>query len=243
MEGAIPGYKKGITHSLGMLWEIADIANGPISEGTRRAVVDTINGKVTQQAAQGIIEKAQQETSLVNHFIDLANKNVERLKFGFMGMENKIWEHSNVYDTINKGLVEKLFKDKDTSVAPQIIEMLKARVADLGHDLVNKCVDDVENFVRTRCVENPQGHYDADSMIPYIRSKIDCKVANTSLTKRSGKHVTDFISGAAENLASRNKWTKTAYGFLAGTTALTLLALAFVGRKNYFNKDQYEKLN
>ena len=62
-----------------------------------------------------------------------------------------------------------------------------------------------------------------------------------SIAESSGKNVTDFLSSAAQNVRARNKWTKLVYGLLIGTTALSALVIATMGRKNYFNKDLYEK--
>ena len=67
--------------------------------------------------------------------------------------------------------------------------------------------------------------------------------SNKAISEMSGKNVTEFFKNAAENVRSRNKWSKLAYGLLAGTTALTALAVALVGKKNYFNKDIYEYKN
>lgn len=57
----------------------------------------------------------------------------------------------------------------------------------------------------------------------------------------TGKNVTEFFIGAAENARSRNKWSKLAYGLLIGTVALSGVVIAMMGKKNYFNKDIYEK--
>ena len=226
MEAILPGYKKGINHSKTMLWNIANEANGSISEDTVAAIMKEC--------------KAENEKNIIQRFIKIADKSTERMKFHFMGIHNKIWPHANETN-INRGLVEKVFKQKDFGEAyEKVISLLKDRVHDLGRKETFKCLQMVYDF---KDKYKDAKNYNVDPAIDYIVSKLNYSIANKPLAQRSGKNITDFVISASENACARNKWSKLAIGLLVGTGALTLGTIALMGRKNYFNKDQYEPLN
>lgn len=74
-----------------------------------------------------------------------------------------------------------------------------------------------------------------------VKSHLSFGTNNFAVSNMSGKNVTEFLKNAAEETRARNKWTKLAYGLLIGTTALSAIAITMMGKKNYFNKNIYEK--
>ncbi|MBS4760110.1 MAG: hypothetical protein KHX03_05380 [Clostridium sp.] len=224
-ESVIPGYKKGINHSKTMLWNIANEVNGPVSEETLKAILENC--------------KNEGEKGLIRQFIEKANRNTERLKFHFMGTFNKIWPHANEGEIL-KGLVDSIFNKNDFSKVSEVEARLRDRVHDIGRIDVDRYMQVIYDY---RDKFSKIKDYNREEAIKYVLSKLNYSVANKPLAERSGKNVTDFVIGAAENACSRNKWSKLAMGLLIGTSALTLLTIGFMGRKNYFNKDQYEPLN
>ena len=76
-----------------------------------------------------------------------------------------------------------------------------------------------------------------------LNEALNFETANKSISELSGKNVTDFFINAAQNYRSRNKWTKLAYGLLVGTTVITAIAIANIGKTNRFNKDKYLRKN
>ncbi len=224
-ESKIPGYPKGIKHSKEMLWEIANTVNGSLDKKTVDAIM---NGS-----------KDEKEKLVASNFIDLINKNIEEMKFRFMGTDNKLLKHANEGE-INKGIVKDFFEKNDFSKLPEIENRLKRRVHEITRETVDACLGRLHDYKNNFSGSET---YNRKSAIDSILKEINYKVSNKALAAESGKNVTDFVSSAAQNVRSRNKWTKLAYGLLIGTTAFTAVALAFVGRKNYFNKDEYKNQN
>ena len=73
-----------------------------------------------------------------------------------------------------------------------------------------------------------------------LAKDLDFHYSNKAISQRSGKNVTDFFVNAAQEVRSRNKWTKLVYGLLGGTLALSAVTIALMGKQNHFNKYKYE---
>ena len=96
-------------------------------------------------------------------------------------------------------------------------------------------------------IDYPNRHLDKDRFLSFL-DEVASLGLKSILYAGEGeplihKNITDFVISASENACARNKWSKLAIGLLVGTGALTLGTIALMGRKNYFNKDQYEPLN
>ncbi len=65
------------------------------------------------------------------------------------------------------------------------------------------------------------------------------ETANKHISPKQGKAVHQLFIDAAREQRSKNKWTKLVWGLFAGTTALSAVVIALMGRTNYFNRDVY----
>ena len=61
-----------------------------------------------------------------------------------------------------------------------------------------------------------------------LAAKLNFGTSNKAISEMSGKGVVDFIIGAAQEVRSRNKWTKLVYGLLAGTGVVSALSITII---------------
>ena len=72
-----------------------------------------------------------------------------------------------------------------------------------------------------------------------ILKYLDFGASSKEVAETAGKNITDFFVDAAQNVRSRNKWMKVAYGLLIGTTALSAAIISMMGKENRLNKNPY----
>ena len=243
-EHNIPGVKRGLKYSLEIVKKIADAVNGDMSAETEEIIKNAFL-KNAQESIENINSEADfAKRALGEEFAKLCNQNNAIMRFRYLALENKLTRDflkderpnymrdytpaAKIIDEICTG------NNKNLHVLEALLNERKTEIPLDGIAVVKKIIQKGKGM-------------DVDLTLKEIESAktwyLNFATSNKAISEMSGKNVTEFFKNAAENVRSRNKWSKLAYGLLAGTTALTALAVALVGKKNYFNKDIYEYKN
>lgn len=255
-EHDMPGGRRGLKYSKTLLQEIADVVNGELKPDTAEIIGKqfarkcnanntiircrflALNYKLAEymkdkQPAKKLIEE------ICDHFDNLAE-----LKEKLNAAEKAIKEACDGdLDNLaklkaDKNIAEKAIKeacDKNLDNLYIFEELINERKSELSLNQI-----ELLNKFKEKMMKGGKHILDADYK-NLLNAALDFKTADKSISELSGKNVTDFFINAAQNYRSRNKWTKLAYGLLAGTIAITAVAIANIGKTNRFNKDKYLK--
>lgn len=223
-EAAMPGAKTGINHSKAL---VSFVSN---------TMFDELSPMTTRHIDPNFVKKIDQNNTV--------------MRGRFAGLANRLWtemtESRPLWSVVEDLFVHRKVENYDTLMA--VVEELKGE-GDGGrlHDCKLK-LEAIKDAIKNG-IHYPKAALDAD--IAAVADTLNFKVKNTFFdqynlptknnAKLSGKNIVEFLRGAAEDTRSRNKWSKLVYGLLIGTTALSAIVISQIGKKNYFNKDIYEK--
>ena len=217
-EHNIPGGKRGMKYNLNLVKSIADVVNGDVGKSTEQIIGES--------------------------FAKKCNINNTVMRYRFLNLEYKLakdYKKGGCYMKV-KFPAEQLVKnicEGDFSQLHILEALIDERKSELSLDSIGKLKE-----IRDTARKGYQ--YKVDNWTKFrdeVVSLLDFKTSNKSISEMAGKNVTDFFVNAAQSARSRNKWAKFAYGLLIGTTALSAIFIANIGRKNNFNKDKYEYKN
>lgn len=187
-----------------------------------KKVAGVVNGEIHSDTAEIIGEQFAKKCNVNNTVIRYRFLNLEYKLASFMKESHPAYE---LVKEICEGKFDKLY------ILEELINERKAELSLKEITLLKKLRDTARQKLKYNMSDSK--HMDK------IYDALDFGTSNKSISELSGKNVTDFFINAAQNYRSRNKWTKLAYGLLAGTTALTAIAIANIGKTNRFNKDKY----
>lgn len=245
LEHNVPGAKRGLKYSLSMLKGVANIVNGQFNEETERIIQEAFV-KITEEAAakDKEVNKARvAQCSKGEDFLVKCSANNEIMRARFLKLKNEL---TLAYSEGKRNFMTEAFpldmftgklfdgNKKDLRVLETLIDEVKTEISIDDLDKLKKILQDLKNGIK------PDKNY-RNYIYDMVKSSLHFSTNNFAVANMSGKNITEFMKNAAEEVRSRNKWTKTAYGLLAGTTALTAIAISMIGKKNYFNKDIYER--
>lgn len=214
-EHNLPGGGTGMKSSKSMVQKIIAVVNGRLSEGTESIV--------------GL------------DFAKKCDANNQIMRSRFIRLENKLsiaFSEGINYMTDFEPL--KMFTEELLSGNKKYLDVLEMLIDERKSELSLKQITDLKR-VRQAFRTGTEEAFGHDNIRRIISENLHFYTKNKPMAQMSGKNVTDFIVNAAENYRSRNKWSKLVYGLLIGSVALSTVAIALMGRKNYFNKDIYEK--
>lgn len=218
-EHNMPGSKRGLKYSKGMLHNIANVVNGEVGKDT----------------AEIIGKEFAQKCNSNNHIIRSRFLNLKYILVPTMTETHPVY---NIISEINNGefaripILEKLIDERKSELSLDDIELLKS-FRNQAKKVYEETKDKGKDVNRALGLDSAK--------IDKICDALSFHAENKSISKLSGKNVTDFFIQGTQNFRSRTKWTKLAYGLLAGTTAITAIAIANIGKTNRFNKDKYLK--
>lgn len=220
-EAIFPGLKQGANHS----------------EGMNSMIADAIFGEFSPEVAKSM------EADIVKKF----NQNNLIMRGRFLGLVNRLWEdHTTTGHPIWEP-IKGLFVDRKISNYETLLALFEERRFELSDTQIREFklkTNGILTAIKNGHEYNVAADMNAiaDILNFHTPSKLySSNVPNKKLAEQCGKNITDFFKGAAQDIRSRSKWSKLVYGLLIGTTALSAVIIAMMGRKNHFNKDIYEK--
>ncbi len=226
-EHNVPGSKRGMKYSLPMVKNIANIVNGEFDKSSADIIKNAVNSA----------KKSGED------FVVKCNANNQIMKSRYLSLEYKLAKDffkNNCYMrdyTPLAGLIDDILAKGKKEKLPVLEEVLNEVKTELS-------LEDISIFKRIigkiKGTIEPSQHPSLNE-IQRIKENANMFTSNKSIAEMSGKGVTEFFKDAAQSVRSRNKWTKLVYGLLVGTVAFSTIVIATTGRKNYFNKDIYEK--
>ena len=217
-EHDVPGAKRGLKNSLKLVKDVANVVNGDLAEDTAKIV------------GENFAQKCNINNTVMRYrFLNLEYRLAKDFSTGSCYMQVKHPAENLVKDMCEQRLAklpifEALIDERKAELTLEQISKLK-EIRDTARKGFAYHVSDWTEFYKT------------------VMKSLDFGTSNKSISEMAGKNVTDFFVNAAQNVRSRNQWMKFAYGLLIGTTALSALFIANIGKKNYFNKDKYEYKN
>lgn len=235
-ETELLGGKRGMKYSLTLVQKMANAMFDDLSADT----VAALAGDLPEKASAQEIERFDALKRKAAAFAEKINLNNSVMRSRFLRIENELtieYPSHNNYMTTRQwftGLINEFFEGK-TENYKKLLGILEDRRSNLSAKQYQDCMT-ILNNVRNNMYK------DASSRQCLINC-LDGWSSNRAIAQMTGKNVTDFFVSAAQEIRSRNKWTKLVYGLLSGTLALSAITIAFMGKKNYFNKDKYEKID
>jgi len=217
-EHDVPGAKRGLKNSLKMVKDVANVVNGDFADDTVRI--------------------------LGEEFAQKCNANNTIMRYRFLNLEYRLakdYSSGGCFMQVThpaENLVKDICEQKFAKL-PIFEALIDERKAELTLEQIEK-LKEIRNTARKGFAYNVSNWTEFRNT---VLKSLDFGTSNKSISEMAGKNVTDFFVNAAQNLRSRNQWMKFAYGLLIGTTALSALFIANIGKKNYFNKDKYEFKN
>lgn len=206
------------------------------SQGMNAAMADFIYGEFSPNI------KAMMPEELAHLF----EVNSQEMNYRFTSIFNQLLPH-NQSDQASLFIKEvfdsnpyNLNADEKTKLLQKIkkfSDLFESKHLDLGANEIRDGKRTIEGFKQH--VLNPTGTYDTGSAKNFFYQHFKFGTNNRKIAKQAGKDVTEFVIDAARDVRSRNKWTKLVWSLFGGTVALSAVAIAVMGRKNYFNKDVY----
>lgn len=189
-----------------------------------KKIANVVNGEVHSDTAEIIGEQFTKRCNINNTIIRSRFLNLEYKLASYMKESHPTYEL--VKDICNGNfdrlyILEELINERKAELSLKQITLLK-ELRDTARQKIKYDIKDAKHMDKI---------YDA----------LDFGTSNKSISELSGKNVTDFFINAAQKFRSRSKWTKLAYGLLAGATAVTAISIANIGKTNRFNKDKYLK--
>ena len=238
MEAELPLAKRGLKNSMPVLCSVADQIFGELHPDTASIITAGNNEK-----AKAFVEKIN-----INNWI---------MKAKFLRLDYKLSEKGHADNNYMSqknafgGYIENLRNPQKANEAHRFLsEILHERMADIGENIApgsqRLTFEKLRNYQK---ILNDFINGATQSKDYNINDSINClkesgcfqyKASNKSIAEISGKNITDFLSSAAQNVRSRNKWLKLVYGLLTGTIAVSVFTIAKMGKKNNLNKDIYE---
>ena len=219
-EHNVPGSKRGMKYSLNMVRNIANIVNGEFGKDTAE-----------------IIRKAADEA-----FINKCNANNTIMRYRYLALDYKL-----ARDFFNNKCYMRDYKPAEALVEEicngnyKNLHVLEALIDERKAELSLSEIAELKNLRETAKLGYKYEIPDKEDFVRRILTPLDFHTSNKSVAEMSGKSVSEFFKDAAQSVRSRSKWTKLVYGLLVGTVAFSTIVIATMGRKNYFNKDIYEK--
>ena len=215
-ETELPGSKQGMKHSFALVKQIADRIFGNLSADTVSALDNP-------------------------SFANRCDKINSTMKARFLRIENQLFKG---YTTEHNAFYSKIKEFANSGSEAQhkfLMDVLEERRFYLSPEDFDSCKKTLGEFLNKQYEKIPG--YKLDPAIESLAQRLDFKESNRAISQMSGKNVTDFFTSAAQEIRARNKWSKLVYGLLGGTLAVSALTIALMGKKNYFNKDNYEYIN
>lgn len=216
METELPGSKQGLKHSLESVKRIARQVFAPLSGDTAAAIEDS-----------EFVKKCNVNNQIMRAtYLRIENKLLSRYttdKNGFYHMIEDLIHAGDEERLLNYELISGAIEEKRLLFGESYYKETKDRLNRIFNDYRNKKIDKAIQL-------------DLD----ILAKDLDFHYSNKAISQRSGKNVTDFFVNAAQEVRSRNKWTKLVYGLLGGTLALSAVTIALMGKQNHFNKYKYE---
>ena len=215
-ETELPGSKQGMKHSFALVKKVADKIFGKLSADTVSALDNS-------------------------SFANRCDKINTCMRARFLRIENKLF---GGYTTERNAFYSKVaeFAHNGSEEAYKfLMDILEERRFYLSPEDFNSCKKTLGEFLGKQ-YEKISG-YKLQPAIESVAQRLDFWESNRAISQMSGKNVTDFFTSAAQEIRARNKWSKLVYGLLGGTLAVSALTIALMGKKNYFNKDNYEYIN
>ena len=219
-EHNVPGSKRGMKYSLNMVRNIANIVNGEFGKDTAE-----------------IIRKAADEA-----FINKCNANNTIMRYRYLALDYKL-----ARDFFNNKCYMRDYKPAEALVEEicngnyKNLHVLEALIDERKAELSLSEIAELKNLRETARLGYKYEIPNKEDFVRRILTPLDFHTSNKSVAEMSGKSVSEFFKDAAQSVRSRSKWTKLVYGLLVGTVAFSTIVIATMGRKNYFNKDIYEK--
>ena len=192
-----------------------------------RRIAEAILGDLCKDTAEIINDK---------DFVNKINTNNQAMKARFLRIENELTKTFTTTYNWFHGAVE-AFANGDASQYDRLAGLLEDRRSNITPEEFNECKGILNTFKR----DGAKAFGDQKTnKLNYLKGKMDFFASNRSIAEMTGKNVTDFFTGAAQELRARSKWANLVYGLLIGTVGLSAVTIALMGKKNYFNKDIYE---
>lgn len=223
-ETAIPGAKTGINHSKAL---VSFVAN---------TMFDELSPMTTRHIDPNFVKRIDQNNAI--------------MRGRFLGLSHRLWKEMAESKPL-WNVVEDLFVNRNVATYDTLMAVVEEAKGEVDSGRLHDCklkLDAIKNAIKNG-VQYPKAALDED--IAAIADTLNFKVKNKFFNaynlpnknnaKMSGKNIVEFLKGAAEDIRSRSKWTKLVYGLLIGTTAVSAIVISQIGKKNYFNKDIYEK--
>lgn len=234
MEAELPNSRRGLKYSKSVLCSMADQIFGKLHDDT----ANIIKGNNPKNLAEN------------EAFINKIYTNNNLMKARFLRIKNPLMYFMTENGNFG-GLLEQLRNKETASEAAKLLsELLQDRLADIGarvskdgarltFEKIKNYQDILNAFKDGSAFKNG---YNIDSAINCLKEDgaFQFNSSMRAISEMTGKNITDFFSGAAQSIRSRNKWAKLVYGLLGGTLAVSALTIALMGKKNHFNKDLYE---
>ena len=242
-EHVLPGGKNGIKDSLGMVQRVIGFVNGRLQPETENIIIDSFVNISEADAAKDTAKQAERfaQRKAAEAFVHKCDANNEIMRSRFLRLINKLTV--SLPENRNYMLDEfplKMFTEELLSGNNKYLDVLDILIDERKSELSLDKISDLKR-ARQALRESKMAEFGHDNIRKIFKDLLTFDTSNKSISEMTGKNVTEFFIGAAENARSRNKWSKLAYGLLIGTVALSGVVIAMMGKKNYFNKDIYEK--
>lgn len=214
-ETEVPGGRRGMKHTLELVRSMANKMFGLLSGDTIAAINDP-------------------------EFVKKCDVNNQVMRAIFLRIENTLTKgYTTEFNGFYK-MIEDLSNGK-TEYYDVLLGAIEEKRLHLSEEDYNNC----KTILKMLSMDGKArpANYNVKDAVNGLAKKLDFHFSNRAIAQMSGKNITDFFTNAAQEIRARNKWAKLVYGLLGGTLAVSALTIAFMGKKNHFNKDKYEYIN